>query len=56
MSDAFAATPKSPYYIVAFSSIRADGDHGYSAMADAEIAGLRFRQRLHGIGDRKSVV
>lgn len=37
MSDAFAVTPQPPYYIVAFSSIRAEGDHGYSAMADAMV-------------------
>jgi heme-degrading monooxygenase HmoA len=30
----FAATPKPPYYIVAFSSARTDGDNGYGAMAD----------------------
>jgi heme-degrading monooxygenase HmoA len=33
-SSAFAATPQPPYYIVAFSSARTDGDHGYGAMAD----------------------
>lgn len=30
----FAATPEPPYYIVAFSSIRTDGDNGYGAMSD----------------------
>jgi heme-degrading monooxygenase HmoA len=30
----FAVTPKPPYYIVAFSSARTDGDNGYGAMAD----------------------
>jgi heme-degrading monooxygenase HmoA len=30
----FAATPEPPYYIVAFSSIRTEGDKGYGAMAD----------------------
>ncbi|MBB3453685.1 heme-degrading monooxygenase HmoA [Rhizobium sp. BK313] len=30
----FAATPKPPYYIVSFSSVRTRGDHGYGAMAD----------------------
>lgn len=33
-SSRFAATPKPPYYIVAFSSVRTDGDNGYGAMAD----------------------
>jgi heme-degrading monooxygenase HmoA len=59
MSDAFAATPKSPYYIVAFSSIRANGDHGYSAMADAMEAlaktqagylGIEHARREDGFG------
>ncbi|MDE1992577.1 MAG: antibiotic biosynthesis monooxygenase [Rhizobiaceae bacterium] len=30
----FAATPQPPYYIVAFSSVRTEGDLGYGAMAD----------------------
>jgi heme-degrading monooxygenase HmoA len=30
----FAATPAPPYYTVAFSSKRTDGDDGYAAMAD----------------------
>jgi heme-degrading monooxygenase HmoA len=34
----FAALPKPPYYVVAFSSIRTEGDHGYGAMADAMVA------------------
>ncbi|MCK0162625.1 antibiotic biosynthesis monooxygenase [Marinobacter sp. S6332] len=29
-----AKTPNPPYYAVIFSSVRTDGDHGYSAMAD----------------------
>lgn len=28
-----ATTPKPPYYAVIFTSVRADGDNGYSAMA-----------------------
>jgi len=31
----FAKLPAPPYYVVAFSSIRTEGDHGYGAMADA---------------------
>lgn len=30
--------PKPPYFIVAFSSHRRDGDHGYAAMADEMVA------------------
>ncbi|AYG58745.1 antibiotic biosynthesis monooxygenase [Rhizobium jaguaris] len=30
----FAATPEPPYYIVSFSSIRKEGDHGYGAMGE----------------------
>ena len=35
-----ANTPKPPYYAVIFSSVRTDGDNGYSAMAGkmAELA------------------
>src|ERR1700754_2138155 len=29
----FASTPEPPYYIVAFSSVRTEGDNGYDAMA-----------------------
>lgn len=35
--DAFASLPPPPYYIVAFSSTRKEGDHGYAAMADAMV-------------------
>ncbi|MDR3740506.1 MAG: antibiotic biosynthesis monooxygenase [Terracidiphilus sp.] len=30
----FASTPEPPYFAVIFTSLRAEGDHGYSAMAD----------------------
>lgn len=30
-----AATPETPYYAVIFTSLRTEGDNGYSAMADA---------------------
>lgn len=33
-SSSFANTPEPPYYIVAFSSQRTDGDHGYGRMAE----------------------
>lgn len=33
VENPFATLPEPPYYIVAFSSARRDGDHGYSAMA-----------------------
>jgi heme-degrading monooxygenase HmoA len=33
----FASLPAPPYYIVAFSSIRTEGDQGYAAMADAMV-------------------
>lgn len=33
----FAKLPAPPYYIVAFSSTRTEGDHGYAAMADAMV-------------------
>jgi heme-degrading monooxygenase HmoA len=35
MRPGFAATPEPPYYAVIFTSQRTDGDHGYSAMAEA---------------------
>jgi heme-degrading monooxygenase HmoA len=34
----FASLPKPPYYVVAFSSQRAEGDDGYAAMAEAMVA------------------
>ena len=34
----FASTPEPPYVAVIFTSLRSDGDHGYSAMADAMAA------------------
>jgi heme-degrading monooxygenase HmoA len=30
----FAMTPEPPYYVVVFSSLRREGDHGYGATAD----------------------
>ncbi|MBN8534706.1 MAG: antibiotic biosynthesis monooxygenase [Rhizobiales bacterium] len=33
----FASLPVPPYYVVAFSSVRTEGDHGYAAMADAMV-------------------
>lgn len=33
MNSPFAETPRSAYYIVAFSSQRTEGDNGYSQMA-----------------------
>lgn len=35
MSTPFAPLPEPPYYIVAFSSLRREGDDGYAAMAEA---------------------
>ncbi|MCQ2004622.1 antibiotic biosynthesis monooxygenase family protein [Rhizobium sp. NRK18] len=29
-----AKTPPPPYYVVIFSTLRTDGDHGYAAMAE----------------------
>ncbi|MGR6466032.1 antibiotic biosynthesis monooxygenase family protein [Rhizobium sp. PAMB 3182] len=29
-----AKTPRPPYYVVIFSTLRTDGDHGYAAMAE----------------------
>ena len=33
-----AMTPQPPYYAVIFSSIRTEGDHGYTATADEMLA------------------
>jgi len=35
MTKAFSKTPPPPYYIVAFSSQRTEGDNGYAEMAEA---------------------
>jgi heme-degrading monooxygenase HmoA len=34
-SQDFARLPEPPYYLVAFSSLRREGDDGYAAMAEA---------------------
>ncbi|MFZ5881941.1 MAG: antibiotic biosynthesis monooxygenase family protein [Chloroflexota bacterium] len=41
--NAVAATPRPPYYAVIFTSVRTDGDDGYSDMA-AEMVELASRQ------------
>ncbi|KAA0698481.1 antibiotic biosynthesis monooxygenase [Neorhizobium sp. P12A] len=55
----FASTPEPPYYIVAFSSVRTEGDNGYGAMADRmeELAlqqpgclGLEYARDAEGFG------
>jgi heme-degrading monooxygenase HmoA len=33
-----ATTPQTPYYAVIFTSLRTDGDNGYSAMSDEMVA------------------
>lgn len=38
-----ANTPRPPYYAVIFSSVRTEGDNGYSTMAD-KMAGLAENQ------------
>jgi heme-degrading monooxygenase HmoA len=37
-STGFARTPQPPYYAVIFTSRRAEGDDGYSAMAERTVA------------------
>lgn len=37
MAGGFAKLPAPPYYVVAFSSLRTEGDHGYGAMAEAMV-------------------
>jgi heme-degrading monooxygenase HmoA len=37
LASPFAALPEPPYYIVAFSSCRTEGDNGYDKMADAMV-------------------
>lgn len=38
-----ASTPEPPYFAVIFTSLRTEGDHGYSAMADkmVELASIQ---------------
>jgi heme-degrading monooxygenase HmoA len=38
-----ASTPKPPYYAVIFTSVRTDGDNGYSGMSDIMV-GLASKQ------------
>jgi len=35
MPEGFAGTPEPPYYAVIFTSLRTEGDNGYTAMAGA---------------------
>jgi heme-degrading monooxygenase HmoA len=35
MPEGFARTPEPPYYAVIFTSLRTEGDNGYTAMAGA---------------------
>ena len=37
MASGFVKLPPPPYYIVAFSSQRTEGDHGYAAMSEAMV-------------------
>jgi heme-degrading monooxygenase HmoA len=37
-SDVFAKTPPPPYYAVIFTSLRTEGDNGYSEMAERMLA------------------
>lgn len=46
----FAQTPEPPYVAVPFTSTRAEGDHGYSAMSSKTehlVAQARGRDRWH---------
>ena len=43
MTEAFSKTPPPPYYIVAFSSRRTEGDNGYAEMAEV-MEELAFQQ------------
>ena len=47
--DPFAALPEPPYYIVAFSSQRTEGDRGYGEMADAMVALARQQSGYLGV-------
>lgn len=44
MTKAFSKTPPLPYYIVAFSPQRTEGDNGYAEMAEA-MEELALQQR-----------
>jgi heme-degrading monooxygenase HmoA len=45
----FASTPEPPYVAVIFTSLRSDGDRGYSAMADATAALAREQPGYLGV-------
>ncbi len=44
-----AATPAPPYYAVIFSSLRTEGDHGYSAAATRMLALAREQPGFLGV-------
>lgn len=51
-----AETPKPPYYAVIFTSIRTEGDNGYSEMADLMMALASKQEGFLGIESAREAV
>ena len=54
MTGTFAQLPAPPYYIVAFSSVRTEGENGYGAMAEAMVALASQQPGFLGIESARS--
>jgi len=50
----FAITPSPPYYAVIFTSIRTDGDNGYSSMADRMVSLASSQPGFLGVESARS--
>ena len=51
-----AKTPKPPYYAVIFSSIRTEGDNGYSEMADKMIELAKQQDGFLGVESSRNTL
>jgi heme-degrading monooxygenase HmoA len=51
-----AETPKPPYYVVIFTSIRTEGDNGYSDMGEKMIALAKLQDGFLGLEAARSEI
>ena len=49
MTNRFADTPKPPYYVVTFTSLRTEGDKGYGDMADKMVEMAKIQPGYLGV-------
>lgn len=51
-----AVTPTPPYYAVIFTSLRTDGDNGYSAMADKMMESVKNQPGFLGVESAREAI